>query len=438
MNDILTQNAILYADKKAFVCGKDSITFRDLYYAATEKANELIAGGMSEGDIIPVKAVPAIEYFIEYFAIHLNKGIVVPLASDISDEAYSLYNEELKNSKVPRGTADILFTTGTTGKSKGVIISHEAIIANSENLIEAHKYNDELSFIICSPLNHYGAWSKIFPCIIKGMTVILQNGIKIIDEMFSAIDGAEGKVAIFLVPSSIKILMQMSGEKLSEYSDKIAFIETGGAPMSEGDMKHLCRLLPHSCLYNTYASTESGIIATYNYNCGECIPGCVGTPMRDSSVSISPEGHIMCSGKTLMTGYLEDSILTNEILRNGVVTMADRGRIDEKGRLYVMGRDDDVINTGAYKVNPQEVEDAANEYADIKDCICIAVPHAILGTALKLLYTTHDGSDISKKNLAEFLKVKLEKYKIPLLYEKAEEVKMTFNGKKDRKYYRKN
>ena len=445
---ILQQNALLFADKKAFVCGNESITYRELYSAAMSRARELTASGMSEGDIIPLRAVPTIEYFIEYFAIHLNNGVVVPLASDISDEAFKRYNDELqfreapehlperKKSKVPEGSADILFTTGTTGKSKGVIISHEAVMANSENLIEAHKYDEALSFIICGPLNHYGSWSKVFPCIIKGMTVILLDGIKIMDDLFRAIDSAEGRVATFMVPSSIKILMLMSSEKLSEYADKIAFIETGGAPMSESDMKHLCQLLPHSSLYNTYASTESGIVTTYDYSYGKCIPGCVGVPMRNSSVTVSADGHIMCSGKTLMSGYLNDTLLTSRILRDGVVKMTDRGRIDEEGRLHVMGRDDDIINTGAFKVNPQEVEDAANEYAGIKECICVAAPHIVLGTALKLLYTTHDDKEISKKDLAEFLKARLEKHQIPLMYEKTAAIMMTYNGKKDRKYYR--
>lgn len=445
IEDFLIKNA----DKPAFVCGKEQITYGELYSAVLDRAAELSAGGMTEGDIIPLRATPTIEYFIDYFAIHQNNGVTVPLASDISDEALKRYSDELKfreapehlperkKCKVPEGTSDILFTTGTTDKSKGVLVSHEAIMANSQNLIEAHGYVEDLSFIICGPLNHYGSWSKIFPCIIKGMTIILQDGIKIVDDLFSAIDRTDGQVATFMVPSSIKILMLMGSEKLSQYADKIAFIETGGAPMSESDMKHLCQLLPHSNLYNTYASTESGIVTTYNYSSGECISGCVGAPLKNSSVTVSADGHIMCSGKTLMTGYLGDPLLTNKILSNGVVTMSDKGRIDEAGRLHILGRDGDIINTGAYKVNPLEVEDAANEYAAIKDCICIAAPHVVLGTALKLVYTTHDGRDISKKDLAEFLKTKLEKHKIPLLYEHTAAIMMTYNGKKDRQHYRK-
>ena len=390
---------------------------------------------MSEGDIIPLRAVPSIDYFVSYFAIHINRGIVVPLASDISEEIFLQYKEYLKTSSVPEGTADILFTTGTTGKSKGAIISHETIIANSENLIAAHGYNENLSFIICSPLNHYGAWSKVFPCIMQGMTIYLLEGLKAMDRFFEVIDSSATKIATFMVPSSIKMLMQLCSDRLSNYADRIAFLETGGAPMSEGDMKRLCQLLPNASLFNTYASTESGIITTYNYQEG-CISGCVGRPLKNSSVAISSQGHILCSGKTLMTGYLDDPLLTSKILQGGAVEMSDKGIIDEEGRLHILGRDDDVINTGAYKVNPLEVEDAANEYAGIRECICIAAPHIILGTALKLLYTTHDGKEISKKDLARYLLTKLEKHKVPLLYEQVPSIQMTFNGKKDRKHYR--
>jgi acyl-coenzyme A synthetase/AMP-(fatty) acid ligase len=336
---------------------------------------------------------------------------------------------------VSEGTDDILFTTGTTGKSKGAIISYETIIANSENLIAAHGYNENLSFIICSPLNHYGAWSKVFPCIMQGMTIYLLEGLKAMDRFFEVIDSSATKIATFMVPSSIKMLMQLCSDRLSNYADRIAFLETGGAPMSEGDMKRLCQLLPNASLFNTYASTESGIITTYNYQEG-CISGCVGRPLKNSSVAISSQGHILCSGKTLMTGYLDDPLLTSKILQGGAVEMSDKGMIDEEGRLHILGRDDDVINTGAYKVNPLEVEDAANEYAGIRECICIAAPHIILGTALKLLYTTHDGKEISKKDLARYLLTKLEKHKVPLLYEQVPSIQMTFNGKKDRKHYR--
>ena len=106
-------------------------------------------------------------------------------------------------------------------------------------------------------------------------------------------------------------------------------------------MKLFCELLPHSRLYNTYASTETGIISTYDYNDGANLAGCVGHKMKHSSFFITADGYVACKGKTLMTGYWNDEEATRNVLKDGVIRTADLGRIDEKGRLRLLGRGDD-------------------------------------------------------------------------------------------------
>ena len=79
---------------------------------------------------------------------------------------------------VPEDTADILYTTGTTGLSKGVIISHRAIIADAENLIAGQGFSHDLAFVVNGPLNHIGSLSKIYPVVILGATLIIVDGMK--------------------------------------------------------------------------------------------------------------------------------------------------------------------------------------------------------------------------------------------------------------------
>ena len=193
--------------------------------------------------------------------------------------------------------------------------------------------------------------------------------------------------------------------------------------------------MPKSRLYNTYASTETGIIATYDYNTNECLAGCLGKPMRHSSLFITEKGNIACQGKTLMTGYLGDEDLTVSILRDGILYTADLGEIDEEGQLRLRGRDGDIINVGGYKVVPTEVEDAASAIPSVKECICIPSHHPVLGTILKLLVVLHEGYTLDKRALALALREKLEAYKVPMQYEQVDYVKRTFNGKIDRKAY---
>lgn len=433
LEDYLKMDAELYPNKVAVICGNETCTYRQLWHRVSLRAKEFHAKRM----VVPFLASQSIDFLIEYFAIHLARLVAVPLEKAMDIPSYPL----------PSDAADVLFTTGTTGQSKGVIISHATIIANAENLIAAQGYHHDLTFIINGPLNHIGSLSKIYPIILVGGTLHILEGMKDLNAFYGVMDtDVDKKYATFLVPASIRMLLTFSADRLVNYADSIEFIETGAAPISQADMQKLCEVLPKSRLYNTYASTETGIISTYDFNHGECVAGCLGRPMKNSCFFIVNErgeterqphtiGKVACMGKTLMSGYYGDEQLTQSVLREGVLYTSDLARIDDEGRLRLQGRDGDVINVGGYKVSPTEVEDAALSLTGIKDCICIPVEHRVLGTVLKLLVVLHDGYSLDKRQLALALREKLEPYKVPMQYEQVDAIKRTFNGKIDRKKY---
>ena len=445
IEDYLKRDAELYPDKVAVICGEECITYQKLWNRV-----ELCAARMDvKGKLVPFRALCEIDTLVQYFAIHLSGGVAVPLAKDLTDGLLAHY-QNLRVERMPDGAADVLFTTGTTGKQKGVVISHSAIVADAENLVVAQGYHHDLTFIVCGPLNHIGSLSKVYPMVWVGGTIHLLDGLKDMDAFFRVLErqldsgmdsvgdssfSSKKTYASFLVPANIRMLMSFSADRLSRNADRIEFIETGAAPMAQSDMERLCQLLPHSRLYNTYASTETGIIATYDFNHGECLAGCLGKAMRHSEFMIMEDGHVACKGMTLMSGYLGDEALTASVLREGVVHTADRGRLDDQGRLQLEGRADDVINVGGYKVIPTEVENAAMALPIVEDCICIPVQHRLLGTVLKLLVVLAEGESFDKKAIAKGLQLQLENYKIPMLYEQVPAVKRTFNGKLDRKSY---
>ena len=445
LEDYLEQDAALYPDKMAVICGDEQCTYAELWQRVTNRIAELTAKSQkltAKSQIVCLRALPTIDYLVDYFALHRVGYVVAPLEKDMPEDTFKEIERQLCQHTVPEGSADILYTTGTTGKSKGVIVSHRTIVADAENLIAGQGFSHDTVFVINGPLNHIGSLSKIYPQILLGGTIIIVNGMKDLDAFFAAFQLSiinyqlSIHYATFLVPASIRILIQFSADRLAALADKIEFIETGAAAISHADMEALCRLLPHSRLYNTYASTETGIISTYNYNDGRCIAGCLGHCMPHSKLFITPEGLIACKGDTLMTGYVGDPERTASVLRDGVLYTADLGILDDEGMLHLKGREDDVINVGGFKVAPTEVEDAAMAFADVKDCICIAVDHPITGKALKLLVAMTDNHTLNKRSLALHLKTKLETYKIPLLYEQVDTIRRTFNGKLDRKYYK--
>ncbi len=432
IEDKLRFHAEQHPNSTALISADGAMTYHELHEAVCRKAEAM--EGM-RGSLVPIFATPDADFLIAYLAAHLANAVAVPLAYDLPAQERERLVAAFAGKKAPEGVADILYTTGTTGKSKAVMVSHEAIFADAENLVEAQGFGPDLTFIINGPLNHIGSLSKVYPTLYVGGTIRIIGGMKDMNAFFRAIDEAPSKVATFLVPASIRMLMTFASDKLAACSHKLDFIETGAAPMSLSDMEKLCKLLPQTRLFNTYASTETGIISTFNYNAGECLPGCLGKPMRHSSLHITPEGLVTCQGKTLMSGYWNDDEATAHVLLNGTIVTNDLGTIDSEGRLRLQGRNDDVINIGGFKVAPTEVENVVLSHPSVKDCVCIGAEHPVMGKVLKLLVVPQ--GDYVRKDLVAFLKNHLEPHKIPVLYGEVEQVRRTFNGKIDRKSYAK-
>ena len=414
--DSIARFARLMPDKPAIITATEMLTYSDLHRRVCERADRLKAEGLREGQPYSFPATQDADFIVIYLAVYLCRAF------------YPLH------------------TTGTTGASKSVIISDEAWTANAENLIDRFGFTPDLLFIICGPLSHLGSLSKIHPTLMTGGTLYIMDSLKDLNAFFKpfkdpplpSIKGRKtfSRFASFLVPSSIRMLLQFAREELAAVAHRIAFIETGAAPIAQHDMELLCKVLPHSRLFNTYASTETGIVCSYEFSRYGCRPGVVGKPMKHSSVRIGEDGRVICAGATLMTGYVDNPEATARVLVDGEVHTADLGFIDDDGMLHLLGRDDDIINTGGYKVNPIEVEDAVSACPLVRDCICVPAPHPVLGTAPKLLYVPAPDCEVKPRAIAEFLKARLESYKIPLFYESVEAIRCTFNGKPDRKAYR--
>ncbi|MBQ8050044.1 MAG: acyl--CoA ligase [Bacteroidaceae bacterium] len=432
----LSEHAEQRPDCLAVVCGGESLTYAQLYHRVRSRARQLHEDGLREGQIFPFRTSQSIDFLLTYFAVHLLGAAAAPLECGLSDERFAAVSSWLKGCPVASDTADVLYTTGTTGDAKGVMISHRAIVADGENLIASQGFCPDVAFVIAGPLNHIGSLSKIFPVVMTGSTLIILQGMKNLDDFFAAFQLPFSRFATFLVPANLRILLQFAADRLQALADRLDFIETGAAPMAEADMRALCDLLPHTRLYNTYASTETGIIATHCYSHDGCVAGCLGRSMPHSRLFITPEGTIACQGDTLMSGYVDNPVRTSEVLRDGTLYTSDVGRIDSEGRLHLQGRDDDVINVGGFKVSPVEVEDAALSHPMVHDCICTAVPHPVTGQALRLLVVLSEGHELRKRDLARHLLSRLEPYKVPQLYEPVAQVERTFNGKLNRKHYK--
>ncbi len=427
LEDYIELNAKRFPTTLALVDATESVTYGELWARITLRARELKAE-----KALVIRASQSVEFLIDYFAAHLSGSVIVPLEHDIPDKAFDDIALRVAHADIPAEVADVLFTTGTTGERKGSMISHRAILANAENLIDAQGFSHGLRFIVCGPLNHIGSLSKIWPTLMVGATVQILDGLKDMGAFFRAVEQSPIPVATFMVPASIAMMLRFGREELERLASRFDFLETGAAPMPQADMEELCKVLSHSRLYNTYASTETGIISTHDFNHGPCVAGCLGRPMKHAWLSIDDDGIITCGGEQRMTGYLDGPLIGDS------VTTSDRGCIDQEGRLHLAGRKDDIINVGGFKVNPVEVEDAARSHPSIADCICVGVPHPLLGTSLRLLYVATEGSVTGPalhRDLSRHLSLRLERHKIPTLFSAVPSIARTYNGKLNRRHY---
>lgn len=405
-----------YPDDPAVICHGEQLSYAQLWEAVGKEALRLHdIEYIHEGQYYIQTCTQDIAYVVRFLALHLIGA-----------------------------RCDILYTTGSTGKPKAVLLSDAGMIANGENLINAMGFHHGLTFVICGPLDHFGPWSKMLPVFMTGGTLHILDGLKDLDALFDALRpstfaNVEAKSATFLVPSAIRMLLQFSCERLAKLADCIEFIETGAAPMATSDMQQLREVLPNTRLYNTYASTETGIVCTYPYHLTQSIlQGCVGPTMKHSEVAIGPDGEICVSGPILMAGYLNEDAVGNMQLepvgKNFQTT--DLGYLDAEGRLFLTGRSSEFINIGGLKLSPVEVEDAAMGFVGILDCLCVPVSHPVMGQVPKLLVVLQEGFSLNKKEIARYLKEKLtEIWKVPINYEVVEEIRKMPNGKKNRKSY---
>ena len=441
-----------------------------------------IEAGIKKGDSVLIRATQSIEFAVAYFATHFLGAIAVPLEknapADLIERAIDLAEPKLlvgsdsivtdriecilKNTILERAreycnvqyekcsieisdTADIMFTSGTTGAMKGVEVSYETILATSENYIIGFEMKKDDVMAVPGPLSHVNPLRKLYTTIVNGSTIVILNGLLSIKEFFSAVEKYNVN-SLCLPPSALHVIWKMSHDKLSDYKNQIRYVECSTAPLLMKDKEVLRTQLPYSRLYNNYGLSECGAMAMYDFNrYQEKKEGCVGKAMKNSHVIILDEegneiksssdkmGVVANKGKINMKGYWKNKDLTESTIRNGYVVTNDIGYVDKEGFLYIMGRKNDTINIGGLKVEPLEVEEIASELLPIKECVCIAVPDELTENALKLLVVMDDDVKLDANQMRKVLGSRLEAHKVPRYYENIKSIPRNGIGKIDRK-----
>lgn len=339
--------------------------------------------------------------------------------------------------------SEIVFTTGTTGKSKGVMLSSRCLDTYLKAINPTFKLVNNSVFLVTTPLNHVGGLHRIHQCMSVGCTAVILDGIKDLKSFFHSIE-VYGVTHTYLPPASVKMLLALAKKNLALLDGKLQFIYTASAPFPMKDIETLMEILPHTRLHQGYGSSETGSICNCCYNApGNTVNSlgkpydCVEVVLHDENGTVITEpykeGLISSRSKMNMLGYYKEPELTTEVLKDGFIYSHDLMFFDEKGELHFAGRGDDVINIRGFKVTPTEVEDVALRYETIAECACVPFEDKVYGRVLKMFVVMKEGHVFNIEDITLYLETKLEAYKLPKYIECISEIPKTYNGKIDRK-----
>lgn len=350
---------------------------------------------------------------VETLGIDGNSGTFLEKAKKKSDY---FENTECKDDDL----AAIVYTSGTTGKPKGAMITHRNLCSNAETLCKVWKFSQSDILLHVLPIFHvHGLFVATNVTLVAGSSMIFLQKFDV-DGVIKNISDATVMMGI---PTYYTLLMQDERLKPNLVKHVRLFI-SGSAPLLAEIHEEWFKRTGHMML-ERYGMTETGMITSNPYN-GDRIPGTVGFPLPGISVRITDQssgdklpvgeiGLIEVKGPNVFKGYWRAHKKTKVAFRSdGFFITGDLGFIDQKGYLHIVGRQKDLIITCGLNVYPKEVEDRLNKIPGVIEGAVIGVPHHDFGEGIIAIVAMKQNVHLTEHELLADLKRSLAQYKLPL------------------------
>jgi long-chain acyl-CoA synthetase len=433
------------------------LTYGELWLSVRVFARRLIDEGVKKGDRVVVRVGSLLETVVAQFAINLAGAVYCPvekvmkklkvldmmeyfdstmlISSEHIDfngkwidiKTVCFEGEPLEVYTLPclDDINAIVFTTGTTGKAKGVIHNFNLQLVNGRVWRDVYGITEKDVFMWVNPLDRVHGVRSFIAFLTIGGTVVHYSNVILCNEVFNTI-GKYHVTTIFIQSFALAILLDAAPDAFGEYKEQIRLMAFGGGAMPESHKKWMCELLPNTKLYTHYNMTEVAFISCLEFSKFPGKPNCVGKPYREVELClVDGNGNIMkkttrdnfgsITFRTngMMLGYWKDPDLTKDVLKAGYLHVTDVGYMDDDGYLYLLGRSDDVIVSGGFKIAPYEIEDVVMQMNGISECVCVATEDRLLGGIPKLFVVMKSGFEFSAREILMFLSERMESYKRP-------------------------
>jgi long-chain acyl-CoA synthetase len=305
------------------------------------------------------------------------------------------------------------------------MLDYAAISIHADARQKVLRLTENDVFMWVNPLDRVGGIRLFTPVFFAGGTAIYYNGVVFIKEFFQTIE-KYGVTSIHLQSFALAILLENDAKAFKTYENQLKTFNISGGLIPEKNKVLLQTLLPKTRLFIMYGATEVSPIACFEYSLYPPKSNCVGKPFQCTSVKLIDDdektmtttskdnpGIIVCESKTTMRGYWNAPELTERFLKDRTIITTDIGYYDSDGFLYLMGRRDDVIVSGGYKIAPYEIENVTMQMSGVLECVCIPSKDKLLGSVPSLFVVMEKDVEFSAKKILDFLSDRLETYKLP-------------------------
>ncbi|NKE59417.1 long-chain fatty acid--CoA ligase [Lentzea sp. PSKA42] len=448
--------------REAFTCNGVSTTYEELAVRTTKLARRLEELGVRHGDRVAYLGPNHPSFAETMFATHQLGAVFVPLnfrltPAEINYQladsgAHVLIHAPSHRAEHPRaiclddhedwlagGSAElldvpvavddpalILYTSGTTGRPKGAVLSHANLLWNTFNLMIGIDVATDDVALVAAPLFHVAALTQtLLPTFIKGGRSVITSRWDV-DECVALIE--QHRVTWMFGVSTMYADLAASPRWPTADLSSLRVLICGGAAVPDAVI---------------HAYQDRGLVFCQGYGLTETAPGATfleagdsvrkagsaGTPVFFGDLRLAETGEILVQGPNVTPGYWNDPVATAAAFtEDGWFRTGDIGRLDD-GHLYVVDRLKDMFISGGENVYPAEVENAITDHPDVAEVAVVGVPDPRWGEVGRAFVRPRTGAAVDATTLREFLLPRLAKYKIPVHVEVVDELPRTGSGK---------
>ena len=458
--DLLRISAERFPERIAVVDGSRRVTYAELSRKVDTLAEQFEANGGITGERILILLENSPEFIVSYFAVMKAGGIAVPLSAqatggtldgiidDCSPAAVIDREKGVRPADMGLGirvtergrgkrrsshrsgpgnanendVALILYTSGSSGKPKGVMLTHRNLVANAESIVGYLKLDHEDSVMVILPFHYSYGNSLLTTHVLVGGCLVLENSFVFPNVVLDRI--REERITGFAgVPSTFASLLNRSNIRRQTFPS-LRYVTQAGGAMSPKLARDLKETLPDSDIFIMYGQTEAAPRLTYldpsellrkEGSIGRAIPGVRITLRREDGSIVNPGdvGEIVAEGENIMPGYWNNPEETAMVLRDGCLYTGDLAREDEEGFIYIVGRRSEMIKTGGHRVSPKEIENILSEMAGVAEVAVIGVPDEILGQSIKAFIVPKPRISMAEKDVLRYCSQNFEAFMIP-------------------------